>query len=308
MKIVFCCTGAKLQRWQEAFGRHLPEAEFAEWSPGSALADYAVLWHPPAQFFAEQVRLKAGFNIGAGVDGILKQGALPPHLPIIRLEDAGMADQMLDYVLYAVLHYFRGMDVYAEQQALRVWQAKRFADSPADFTVGVLGLGEIGRVVAQGLAARGFCVHGWSRTEKPLAGIHTHAGWDALPGLLALLDTLVLILPSTDETRGLMGPQRLRQLKAGAAIINVGRGDLLPAASLLDALDSGHVRGAFLDVLETEPLPPESALWLHPKIRLTPHVSARTLIDQSVVQMASKIRLLELGKPVSGVVDRNRGY
>jgi glyoxylate/hydroxypyruvate reductase len=308
MRITFCCDRMRPEKWQAAFAAVLPQADFSAWQAGDIFADYAVLWHPPAQFFAEQPALKAGFNIGAGVDGILKNPHLPAGLPIIRLEDAGMANQMLEYVLYAVLHYFRCMDDYAAQQIQRLWKGRKVAATAQDFIVGVMGLGEIGRVVAQGLAAHGFTVHGWSRSPKSLAGVQTHAGTAALPGFLGGLDAVASILPNTPGTRGLMNAERLGQLKPGAALINVGRGDLVPTQALLDALDSGHLRGAFLDVFETEPLPAESQLWTHPKVRLTPHISARTLVDESVAQIAEKILRLEQGEPVTGVVDRMKGY
>jgi glyoxylate/hydroxypyruvate reductase len=308
MKITFCCEGARPDAWRKALTTHLPAAEFSVWSADSEPADYAIVWHPPASFFKSQPSLKALFNIGAGVDGILQNPHLPGHLPVVRLEDAGMADQMFDYVLYAVLHYFRSMDVYATQQAGRIWKGHRVAAKAADFTVGVMGLGKIGAVVAQRLAAHGFNVRGWSRSHKALAGVKTCAGMEALPAFLGALDAVVLVLPATAETFRLINAERLAQLKPGAALINVGRGSVVEESALLEALDRDHLRGAFLDVFETEPLGSESKFWTHPKVRLTPHISARTLVDESVAQITAKIMQLESGKPVSGAVDKQKGY
>lgn len=308
MQITFYCPGAPIDLWKAAFLKHCPQAVFKAWQAGDAPADYGIVWHPSAQFFAEQTQLKTVFNIGAGVDAILKQKCLPANLPIVKLEDAGMADQMFDYILYAVLHYFRNMDGYGFQQTNRVWNALPAGNKAADFVVGVMGLGQIGQNVAQRLAAYGFTVHGWSRSEKSLPGIYTHAGMDALADFLGALDTVVLVLPHTPATHGILNKQRLGQIKPGAAIINVGRGDLLSAPALLEALNTGHLRGAFLDVFEVEPLPADSQLWTHPKIRLTPHISAPTLIEPSMAQIAQKILLLEAGKPISGIVNPNLGY
>lgn len=228
------------------------------------------MWHPSTQFFAEQTQLKAVFNIGAGVDAILKQKSLPTaNLPIVKLEDAGMADQMFDYILYAVLHYFRNMDGYSFQQTNRVWNALPAVNKAADFVVGVMGLGQIGQNVAQRLAAYGFTVHGWSRSEKSLPGIYTHAGMDALADFLGSLDTVVLVLPHTPATHGILGKQRLAQMKPGAALINVGRGDLLPAPGTTRSAKRGVICAARFYVFEVEPLPADSQLWTHPKIRLT---------------------------------------
>jgi glyoxylate/hydroxypyruvate reductase A len=308
MKVAFCAPVAPPEKWLDALRRHLPQAEVSNWAPGAPSVDYAAVWHPPAQFFAEQTKIKAIFNLGAGVDGILRQTALPENLMVVRLEDAGMADQMFDYVLYAVLHYFRFMDFYGTHQAQSLWRERRRSPDRKDFVIGVMGLGKVGSVVAQGLAAQGFSVHGWTRSPCSMAGVQTHAGTDALPGFLAALDVVVNVLPQTSETLHLLDANRLAQIKPGAAVINVGRGATIDTNALVAALDGEHLRGAFLDVFETEPLPADSPLWRHPKVRITPHISARTLIDESVAQIAEKIGRLERGQAISGIVDRTRGY
>ena len=121
-------------------------------------------------------------------------------------------------------------------------------------------------------------------------------------------EVLILLAPLTPQTRHLIDAHALAALPPGGWLINVARGALIDEAALLAALASGHLAGAALDVFQTEPLPATHPFWQHPKIRLTPHVSAQTLIDPSARQVADKILRLQQGHCVSGIVDRNRGY
>jgi glyoxylate/hydroxypyruvate reductase A len=116
------------------------------------------------------------------------------------------------------------------------------------------------------------------------------------------------MLPLTPDTAGLLNRDTLGKLPHGAYVVNVARGGLVVDDDLLALLDSGHLAGATLDVFHAEPLPAAHRFWSHPKVFVTPHASALTLVDDSVAQVAGKIRALEQGRPVTGVVDRARGY
>jgi glyoxylate/hydroxypyruvate reductase A len=174
--------------------------------------------------------------------------------------------------------------------------------------VGVLGLGVLGQRVAQAVAAFEFPVRGWSRGPKALAGVQGFAGAAQFGEFLAGTRVLVNLLPLTPETENLLDRATLSRLRPGGYLINVARGAHLVDADLIALLDSGHLAGAALDVFRTEPLPAEHPFWRHPKITVTPHTSARTLRDESIAQIARKIRALEQGEPIAGVVDRQRGY
>ena len=306
MRITFCCTGTPSEPWLAALRSALPQAQVELWSPGSPQADYAVVWAPPQQFLDEQSELKAIFTIGAGVDGLLKL-RLPPQAALVRLEDAGMAVQMAEYVSHAVLRHFREFDAYEGQARQGQWLQRR-AQRHADFPVGVLGLGVLGARVAQTLTQFDFPVNGWSRTAKALDGVHCYAGADQLHDFLTATRILVCLLPLTDETQGIMNQGTLSRLRAGGYVINVARGAHLVDEDLITLLDSGHLAGATLDVFRTEPLPPEHAFWKHPKIQVTPHISAHTLRLESVAQIADKIRALQRGESVAGLVNRQQGY
>ena len=232
---------------------------------------------------------------------------LPTGVPVVRLDDAGMSVQMAEYVCHAVIRYFRELDVYAEEAQQAHWAFRR-PRVRADFTVGVMGLGVLGQRVAQALRGFEFPVVGWSRTPRQVEGITCHAGAEGLSAFLGASQVLVNLLPLTPDTENILNRDTLAQLRPGAYVINVARGAHLVDADLLALLDSGHLAGATLDVFRTEPLPAEHPFWQHRCITVTPHTSARTLRDESVAQIAGKIRALERGEPITGVVDPLRGY
>jgi glyoxylate/hydroxypyruvate reductase A len=162
--------------------------------------------------------------------------------------------------------------------------------------------------VARAVAQFDFPVLGWSRTRKDIEGVRCYAGPAQFDEFLAATRILVCLLPLTVETHDIMNARTLGLLKPGGYVINVARGAQLVEHDLLALLGSGHLAGAALDVFRTEPLPPQHPFWKHPKITITPHTSARTLREESIAQIAGKIRALERGEPVAGVVDAQRGY
>ncbi|MCE1191272.1 MAG: glyoxylate/hydroxypyruvate reductase A [Acidovorax sp.] len=306
MKITFCCTDTKADPWLQGLSAALPGAEISVWLPGAPPADYAVVWAPPQQFMDEQPGLKALFNIGAGVDALLKL-RLPPQALVVRLDDAGMAVQMAEYVCHAVIRHFRELDGYeADTQAGRWGYRKPRLRS--DYPIGVMGLGVLGERVARALAQFDFPINGWSRSEKAIDGVRGFAGAAQFNDFLAASRVLVNLLPLTPDTANIINQATLGRLLPGAYVINVARGAHLVDEDLLAALDSGHVAGATLDVFRTEPLPAGHPFWTHPRITVTPHTSARTLRDESIAQIARKMAALARGEAVAGVVNPGRGY
>jgi glyoxylate/hydroxypyruvate reductase A len=306
LNITFCCTNTAPEPWLAGLHAALPQAEVAVWQPGAAQADYAVVWQPPQQFFDEQPQLKGIFNIGAGVDALLKL-RLPPQAVVVRLEDAGMAVQMAEYVCQAVIRHFRDLEAYATDMRAGHWTYYK-PRQRSDFPVGVMGLGVLGARVAQALAHFEFPVNGWSRTPKLLDGVRGFNGAAQLDAFLAASRVLVNLLPLTPDTTNILNRERLSRLQPGGYVINVARGAHLVDDDLLALLDSGHLAGATLDVFRTEPLPQAHPFWLHPKITITPHTSARTLRETSIAQIAGKLMALQRGELVAGLVDVGRGY
>lgn len=295
--------------WKKAMTERLPGATIVtnDESYDPETIDYALFWKQPQGLIKTLVNLKAIFSLGAGVDHVVSSPSLPADLPVIRLEDAGMADQMVQYHLYAALHFMRDFDVYAAQQTKADWAPHPVARI-SRCRVGVMGLGALGAAVATALANLGFAVSGWSRSMKAIEGITTFAGKETLPEFLGQSDILICLLPRTPETENVLESPTLSFLPKGAAIINAARGAMINEPDLLRALDTGHLRGAFLDVAVNEPLPESHPFWDHPKIRITPHIAAETRIEESVDQIADNIDRINRGDIPRGLVNRQTGY
>jgi len=306
MNITLCCTDTKVEPWLQGLQAALPGADITVWQPGAPQADYAVVWAPPQQFLDEQPGLRALFNIGAGVDALLKL-RIPPGCRVVRIDDGGMAVQMAEYVCHAVVRHFRELDAYESDMRAGRWGFRR-PRVRAEFPVGVMGLGVLGERVARALAHFDFPVNGWSRSARALDGIRTFSGSAGFHDFLAASRVLVNLLPLTPETQDIIGRDTLARLLPGGYVINVARGAHLVEEDLLAAIDSGHLAGATLDVFRTEPLPADHPFWTHPKITATPHTSARTLREESIAQITRKMAALQRGEPVAGTVDPVRGY
>ncbi|MFL9986694.1 2-hydroxyacid dehydrogenase [Paraburkholderia sediminicola] len=313
MKILFYMPLSDAAAWLHDFAHALPEADLREWQPGDTEpADFAVVWRPPREMLAGRDDLRAIFNLGAGVDAILgleheQPGTLPRSAQLIRLEDTGMALQMAEYVTHAVLRYLRRFGEYQTLQSERRWEV--LDPHPREtFTVGVLGLGVLGTHVAQAVAAFGMPVRGYSRSARQIDGITTFAGEAQFDAFLDGVKVLVNLLPHTPDTGDVLNTRTFSKLAKGAYLINVARGGHLVEQDLLEALASGQVAAATLDVFREEPLPPDHLFWQEPRITITPHISALTLREESVAQVARKMTALMRGETVSGVVDIDRGY
>ncbi|MES2535754.1 MAG: glyoxylate/hydroxypyruvate reductase A [Pseudomonadota bacterium] len=309
MRILFHYLGKDPEPWLAELRDEFPQAQLRVWQEGdNDAADYAVVWKPPQAMLQQRADLKAVFNIGAGVDAILQFGdTLPAGVPIVRLDDAGMGVQMAEYVTHAVLRYFRRFDEYDRQARAGQWRQLRPHDR-RDFSIGILGLGVLGSQVAAALAHHGFPLHGWSSTLKDLPGVFCHAGQDGLERFLSSSRVLVCLLPLTADTVGILNQATLATLPQGAYLINIARGPHLVEEDLLTLVQGGHIAGATLDVFREEPLPPAHPFWQEPRITITPHVAAITERAESIRQIAGKIRSLERGEAIAGVVDLIKGY
>jgi glyoxylate/hydroxypyruvate reductase len=158
------------------------------------------------------------------------------------------------------------------------------------------------------LKALGFKVSAWVRTPRRAADISIFYGQDQLRPFLNQTDIAVCLLPLTRETEGLFCARTFAMMPRGAMLVNVGRGKQVVDADLIEALDSGQLAYAALDALWPEPLPPDSPLWLHPRVTVMPHVARRPTVDQLVAQIVANIRSLEAGGSLLQEVDIALGY
>lgn len=308
MRICFHAPDTPPEPWVRRLRASLPEAEVEAWQPGHAVGrfDYAVVWSPPQALADEQPGLRAVFNLGAGVDALLPV-RWPAGTLLVRLDDAGMAVQMAEIVCEAVIRHFRELDVFEAQAREGRWQ-RRAPRRRADWPVGILGVGVLGERVARALSCFEFPVNGYSHSPKSIPGLTSFHGADGLEPFLQASRHLVCLLPLTPETRGLLCRRTLARLRPGGLLVNLARGAHLVDDDLLALLDEGHLDGALLDVFHEEPLPAEHPFWRHPQVRITPHVAAQTLRDESLQQIAGKLRAVHAGQTVRGVVRAERGY
>ncbi|WP_426445129.1 glyoxylate/hydroxypyruvate reductase GhrA [Siccibacter colletis] len=313
MNIIFYHPTFDNAYWLSHLQHHLPEANIRLWQPGdSDPADYALVWHPPVEMLAGRESLKAIFALGAGVDSILSRlkthpDLLPRNVPLYRLEDTGMARQMQEYAVSQVLHWFRRFDDYQLQKQQAQWQPLDDYQ-PEQFTIGIMGAGVLGHNVAQSLQAWGFPVRCWSRSRKSWPGVESFAGPDELGAFLHGTRVLINLLPSTPETENIINRALLEQLADDAYLLNLARGVHVVDEDLLAVLASGTLKGAMLDVFRREPLPPESDLWRHPRVAITPHIAAVTRPLEAIAFIAKTIGALERGEATTGQVDLTRGY
>lgn len=308
MTLLFCSTSDDAHLWTGELAKRLPDLEVRVWPDMGDPADirYALVWKPPPGLLAGLPNLEVILSLGAGVESLLLDPTLPDK-PLVRMVAGGLTEDMTGYVALQVLRWQRQLDTFAELQRRGEW--KHLVHRPsAELRVGILGLGVLGEASARVLAQLGFRVTGWSRSPKRLEGIDTLHGDEGLAAMLARSDFLVCLLPLTEETRGILGRRTFAALPAGAVVINAGRGGHLVEADLLEALESGHLGGASLDVFAEEPLPPGHPFWNHPRVHVTPHVAAVTHPSQTAGYVADTIRRHGAGEPLPNLVDRGRGY
>lgn len=306
--LVFASAVDPVEPWRAALEAELPD--LAVRTPEAIGPEddvrYALVWKPPAGFFARHPSLRLVTILGAGADALAGRDDLPA-VPVTRLSDPEMARMMAHYVLFAVLRYARDIPAFEAAQRQGRWHYVHPREA-REIRVGVLGLGELGGAAALELARQGFTVSGWSRTPKDLPGIACHAGQEALIPFLRQTEILVVMLPLTPQTRRLLGAAEIAALPAGAKLVNVSRGAVIDEPALVAALASGHLAGATLDVFETEPLPEGHALWGMESVLVTPHLASVAIPASAARQVAENIRRVRRGEPPEQRVDLTRGY
>ena len=314
MSVLIAVSGWDAAPWRQRLETLLPNRAIATLGEpfDRASIRYALSWRHAPGALARLPNLQAIFSLGAGVDHLFADPALP-DCRIVRVVDPDLTSRMSEWVVMHALAHLRQLRRYERQQRERTWADDDDQPKAAEVQVGVLGLGVLGKDAATKLGALGFKVAGWSASEKSLPGVacfHRPAGLDRM---LAMTDMLVVLLPLTDATRGLIDASLLGKLRQGGRLggpilINAGRGGLQVEADILAALDSGRLKGASLDVFEREPLPAESRLWTHPAVYVSPHNASVSTPEAIAAFVARQIEAHERGEPLTNLVDRRRGY
>ncbi|SDI40840.1 glyoxylate/hydroxypyruvate reductase A [Pseudomonas flavescens] len=296
-----------LAQLQAAFARQAPDLQvvLAD-DPHAVHARVAACWYPPADSLGRLPKLQLVHSVAAGVDHLATDPSAA-DVPTCRVVDPDHRQGMTEYVRWAVIHYHRDFDLAMEQQRRNQWQ-RHPQRTAAQFKVGVMGLGSLGAAIASDLSSAGYPVRGWARSSRDLPGVSCHHGENQFAAFLDGLDMLVNLLPLTDATRHILCARTFNALARGAAIINGGRGQHLRIDDLQQALASGQIRGAVLDVFEHEPLPADDPLWQTPGVVITPHMASAASHDCIAQQVAENTRRLLANEPLNNLVNPSLGY
>ena len=261
----------------------------------------------PPGLCARFPRLRFVAGAGAGVDELLAGGDIPADIPVTRSVDPAQARRMAQYVALCVLRWHRELQRYEAQQRERAW-SRRVPDVESLWSVGLMGFGVLGTVVAEALHPLGYPLRAWTRTPRQHGLVTCFAGPEQLAAFLAGTRVLVCLLPLTADTRALLAAPLFARLPRGAYVVNVARGALLDERDLMAALDSGQLAGAALDVYAHEPLPADSPLWSDARILATPHIAAIPDPEAAARQVLENLARVRSGAPLRHVVERGRAY
>jgi len=308
MSLVLKSTEERARLWQPMFARALPDLPFHVWpeTGDREQVRYLIAWQPPENLEAVFPNLEVLFSVGAGVDQ-LNMAQVPEHVRVVRMMEPGLAQGMIEYVLWAVLSCHRDMFQYARQQRAHVWREAPNV-SASLYRVGVMGMGALGTPVLKKLSEFGYVCSGWSRSRHDVPGIVSYAGPEELDAFLTSTDILICLMPLTEATTGILNRDLFRKLPAGARLINCGRGGHLVQEDLLWALESGQLSQAVLDVTTSEPLPESHAFWDHPSIVITPHIASSSRVESGGQSILKNIIRHWQGLKMIGEINRFCGY
>jgi glyoxylate/hydroxypyruvate reductase A len=296
--------------WCEWVQAELPEIDVRVYPDDGDVneIEYVAVWKHPHGILKKYPNLRAILSLGAGVDHILSDPDMPKNLPIVRLVDAKLTHEMCFHALHWVLHFHSDHFLYMKQQMDKKWQ-QQGSIQPEDRTVGIMGLGNIGRGIGDSLVNQGFKVLGWGANQKSSLGdIKYFFGKEQLSDFLVKTNILINVLPFSKDTKNMLRKDELKFLPRGSFIINMGRGGIINEADLLSLLDENHITAAALDVFEQEPLPTQNPLWNHPSVYITPHIAGQSNPKSSAKTIAENIRRIEDGKMPFPIYNITKGY
>lgn len=309
-KIVIICPNERYaEAWKKGLQKNAPDFEIERYPEDTNRADteFIMAFKPPKEVFDLYPNVKIVASMGAGVRTILENPSLPKGVKVTKVVQKEHQQDMAEFVLALSLNYMRRLNLFAQYQAQQLWKPRSYKRIP-ETTIGIMGIGAIGQVMAELFVQTGFRVSGWSRSEKQLPNIKTFHGENQRADFLNTADILICVLPLTSQTKGILNAELFSELPKGAFVINVGRGAELVDKDLIEAIDMGHLSGAALDVFHTEPLPRHHPFWKHDKILITPHIAGNTHPEIAAKDVLENYKALQENKPLKFEVDRQKGY
>jgi phosphoglycerate dehydrogenase-like enzyme len=308
-KVLMLLTSDFVTARYDALRARAPELNIITNLPpeGDAEVNALFAFKLPAGIAPRLPALQLAASVGAGADGLISAPDLPANVRVTRAVEPGLGLSMAQFVSMLILRKFRSLPTMERQHAAREWKRLPVPDA-RQVTVGIMGLGSIGSVVADVVAALGFNVIAWTRSDARASKVPMFVGEQQMDAFLERCDFLVCLLPITPQTTGLLDRTRLSKLPKGSFVVNVARGGIVSEEDLLGLVNEGHLSGAALDVFATEPLPPDNPFWAHEKILVTPHIAAQPSVGPVVEQFLENLKRLSTGEPLLNEVDRTLGY
>ena len=312
MSIVLASTDfwEDMEVWSNGLQKAMPEMDIKVYPDDGDVneVEYAVVWKHPRGILKKYPNLKAILSLGAGVDHIISDPDLPEGLPIIRLVDKKLTHEMCLHALHWVLHFHSDQYLYRSQQLKRQW-IQQSSIQTEDRTIGIMGLGNIGRSIGELLVTQSFNVIGWGANQKSsLTDIKYYYGQDQLSDFLGRTNILINVLPLTSDTTNIITKKELRLLPKNSFIINIGRGGIINEDDLLTLLSDGHIKAAALDVFTQEPLPENNSLWDHPSVYITPHIAGQSNPNSAGQTISENIYRIQKGELPYPIYSKTNGY
>lgn len=298
-----------IDAWRDVLLKKNPNLDIRAWPEvgNKSQVDTLLLWSHPVGVTQQFPNAKLIYSLAAGVDHIFVDKDVSTDIPIVRVVDTYMANDIVQYVLAYALKHIKRVDHWAAKQKQCQWY-KQPPFNLAEKTIGIMGMGFLGKKAAHMFKHLGLKTSAWSQSPKQIEGIKHFAGDAEFKDFIKQTDILICMLPLTPKTRGILNKNTFALMPKDSYIINVGRGPHVIEEDLLQALNSSHLAGATLDVFDSEPLPSNHPYWTHPKINVTPHVASVTNPETAVDQVYENYQRMLQGMKLENVVDSIKGY
>lgn len=309
-KITIICPNKYFTNaWKKALKKAAPGFEVQAYPDDTNRdeVEFIMAFNPPKGVFNRYSNLKVVASMGAGVQSILKNESLPENTKVTKIVDPKHQRDIADFVLALIFSKMKNLMQYTQQKYQKIWKPHSY-QRPQEVNVGIMGLGAIGQVIARQLLKNDFNVSGWSRSLKNIKGVESFYGEDQKSDFLKTAQVLVCVLPLTSETKGILNTQTFKQLPKDAYVINIGRGSQLIDEDLIQAIDSGQLSGAALDVFQQEPLLEDHPFWQHDKIMITPHNAGNTHPETAVKTVLKNFERMRSGENLIDEVNLQKGY
>ncbi len=306
MSLMIVAKNKDINPWIEAFKKFDENIDIQIYPDIKNKDDitFALVWSQNDINFTQFKNLKCISSMGAGVDHILSNQTISNDIAITKIVDERLVESMWEYLLSVVMNIVTNQYKYIHHQKNIIWQPIQ-ARNISNTTIGIMGLGQLGKVMVEKFSKMNFKVKGYSSSQKNIQGVET---FTTIEPFAKDVDILINLLPLTPDTKDILNYELFTKLNKESYLVNVGRGEHLNEEALLKALHENILEGAVLDVFSTEPLEPNHPFWKNEKIIITPH-SASITDPQSVTnQIMENYKRVQSGMEVFNKINRKSGY